>query len=74
MNTTADTQERGETHTSWGGATKWLRSIISRTRLYNWSLIDMKRAGLAQAVLNTCRQPRAGNAGGLFAISVPSSD
>lgn len=63
MNTNTDTRENWNTHLYWRLA-KWQCSVISRTWLYNWSLIDMKSSGLAQVVFYTCCRPRAGNAGG----------
>lgn len=63
MNTNTDTREKWNTHLYWR-LVKWQCSVISRTWLYNWSLIDMKSSGLAQVVFYTCCRPRAGNAGG----------
>lgn len=40
-------------------------AVISRTWLYNWSLIDMKSSGLSQVVFYTCCCLRAEIAGGL---------
>lgn len=68
MNTTADTQERRETHTLYWRMASWQCCVISGTWLYNWSLIDMKSGGL---VLYTRCRPQAACAG---SILVPSSD
>lgn len=56
-----------------GGLGWWRCSVISRTWLYNWSLIDMKSAGLAQVVFYTVlpdagrkRWPPRFNLGAIF--------
>lgn len=54
-----------EKHMHYYGGWDSVSAVISRTWLYNWSLIDMKSSGLSQVMFYTCCCPRAEIAGGL---------